>query len=814
MQRKSFALFAAFSLVLLITSNAMAVLPVVSYNLPLGVKRGADTEVEFIGTRLDDIRQILFYAPGISLKSIAEERKANRVKVTLSVTPDCELGLIPYRLVTETGIAPMRMIAVGAFDETEEVEPNSEFSSPQAIAMNSTTRGVVLTEDVDYFVVEAKAGERISAEVEGLRIGSTVFDPSLAILDEKRFQLARSDDAVLLQQDCICSVVAPADGKYIIQLQEASFGGNGNCRYRLHVGNFPRPKAVYPAGGKAGEPLKVRWIGDPSGDFESEITIPESATETFAAFAQNDQGIAASPNVMRVNDLQNFLEAEPNDELKAPNPTAAAPLAINGIIEKPGDIDYFKFSAKKGEQFDIRVYARTPIRSPLDSVLRVRDINGKSLGSNDDSGGPDSYFKLSVPADGEYLVSVNDHLKAGGPTYVYRIEITPVSPSLTMSPAEKARYVPTIAPAPQNNRVGLMMNVSRSNVGGEVTIAGLELPAGMKVIAPAMPANRSTIPVLFETTAEAPLGASLADMQGTITREKDTVVGHLNQRHMIIRGGNNSDVWGHNAKRLAVAVTKPAPYSIEIVQPKVPIVRSGSMQLKIVAKRDEKFTGPISVRMLYNPPGVGSSSSLSIPEGKNEVLIPITANGGAAIGQWPIAIRALAGSLETASPFAQLDIAEPFIGLTFVKSACEQGKETTVLVKIEKKIDFEGVCKVKLLGLPAKTSTPPEPIEITKDTTEATFKVKVEADAKPAKYTSLVCQCEFTKNGEPIVCTFGGGELRVDKPLPPKKEAPKPKPKTEPKKPEPKKEEPAAKPLSRLEQLRLERKKALEEAGK
>ena len=54
--------------------------------------------------------------------------------------------------------------------------------------------------------------------------------------------------------------------------------------------------------------------------------------------------------------------------------------------EKSGDSDYFKFPAKKGQTFTIRVHARS-IRSPLDPVLAVYDDKGKSLGYNDDADG-------------------------------------------------------------------------------------------------------------------------------------------------------------------------------------------------------------------------------------------------------------------------------------------------------------------------------------------------------------------------------------------------------------------------------------------
>ncbi len=57
--------------------------------------------------------------------------------------------------------------------------------------MNVTVNGIADNEDVDYYVVQAKKGERISAEVEGLRLGITEFDPCVAILNAKRFELGR-----------------------------------------------------------------------------------------------------------------------------------------------------------------------------------------------------------------------------------------------------------------------------------------------------------------------------------------------------------------------------------------------------------------------------------------------------------------------------------------------------------------------------------------------------------------------------------------------------------------------------------------------
>src|SRR5207253_10782132 len=108
------------------------------------------------------------------------------------------------------------------------------------------------------------------------------------------------------------------------------------------------------------------------------------------------------------------------------------------------DADFFRFNAKKGQVLDVRVYARA-LRSPLDSVLVIHDGKGNGLASNDDSGGPDSYLRFTVPADGEYVFQVYDHLLRGSPDSVYRVEVTPVEPQLTIS-------IPNIGSQPTQER--------------------------------------------------------------------------------------------------------------------------------------------------------------------------------------------------------------------------------------------------------------------------------------------------------------------------------------------------------------------------
>ncbi len=221
-------LIAVLSFSVCLISSAAAMDPALGSITPVGIQRGVETEVIINGARLTDAEQILFYTPGFEVKKL-EVVNDNTVKVMIAVTPDCIPGIHALRVKTATGISDLRTFTVGILPQVLEKEPNSNFAEPQSISMNVTVLGVVDNEDVDHFVIDAKKGDRITAELEGLRLGYTFFDPYVAILNSERFEISRSDDNALLSQDCLCQVIAPADGKYIVQVRESSFGELERC---------------------------------------------------------------------------------------------------------------------------------------------------------------------------------------------------------------------------------------------------------------------------------------------------------------------------------------------------------------------------------------------------------------------------------------------------------------------------------------------------------------------------------------------------------------------------------------------------------
>ena len=109
------------------------------------------------------------------------------------------------------------------------------------ISLDNTVNGTADNEDLDIYAFEGTAGESVSVEIEGLRLGQTLFDPSITLFDPAGFALGSSDDSALGRQDGAISVVLTSAGLHHVQVRESSYRGNGNCHYRLHVGRFPGP---------------------------------------------------------------------------------------------------------------------------------------------------------------------------------------------------------------------------------------------------------------------------------------------------------------------------------------------------------------------------------------------------------------------------------------------------------------------------------------------------------------------------------------------------------------------------------------------
>lgn len=785
--------------------------PIVSVLTPRGGTRGTEVAVTFAGERLKDIEDLLFYDTGLAVKSV-DTREDNRAVVTIRIAPDAPLGPQMVRVRTKTGISPVRVFSVGALPSVTEVEPNDDFAKPQRVELGSTIEGVTRDEDVDYFVFAARKGQWVSAEVEAIRLGppdGLLTDLSVALLKPDRFELASNDDNPLLRCDPAVTVQIPADGDYVLQVRDAAYEGNDNARYRVHVGAFRRPFTAYPAGGRVGETLTVQFFDGTGASFEQEVTLPPEPTEAFPVYPHFDGGSPPSPNYLRVTAGPNVLEVEPNDDLTK-NATAggAGVCALNGRLEKPGDVDCFTLKLEKDQEVVLTAYGYG-ISSPVDPVLSLHHPDGTQLQANDDleSGRFDARISFKAPADAAYRLRLQDKLGAGGPGYVYRLEVESPRPSFTFSSpqfaANDSQHRQWI-PVPRGGRYATLLNLSRDRVGGDVKFELTGLPPGVRLVEANWPERFGTIPVLFEATSDASLGGGVATFTATAAMNPP-VVGRLHQSFNLCWDGNQRVFHSRTTDRLPVAVCDEAPFALEIEKPATPLLREGDLALKVRSRRREGFTKAIQVLMEWRPNGVSGLGEAAIPENQNECVFNLQANGGAELGTFKIVVLGAAdggyGTVWNASPYQELTIAEPFVAGRIEMTAVERGKPTRLVCPLQLLRPFTGKAKAGVRGVP-NGITVGEAIFDT-NVTQLEFAVETKPDSPMGKHENLFVAIEIPLAGAvALQKTAYGTTLRVDEPV----KTAGPAPQASQAAPPPAAVSPPspAKPLTRLEQLRAQ----------
>ena len=180
-----------------------------------------------------------------------------------------------------------------------------------------------------------------------------------------------------------------------------------------------RPRQMNP---QIAEMVVLRVVVDPGappGDRELRLLTPAGLT---------------NPLCFQVGVAPEVVEQEPNEapavQAVPPDPPAAVPVVFNGQI-RPGDVDRFRFEARRGQRLVATARARRLIPYLADAVpgwfqatLALFDAGGKELAFADDfTFDPDPVLFFEVPADGIYQLEIRDAIFRGREDFVYRITV-------------------------------------------------------------------------------------------------------------------------------------------------------------------------------------------------------------------------------------------------------------------------------------------------------------------------------------------------------------------------------------------------------
>ncbi|MFH5804575.1 PPC domain-containing protein [Alienimonas sp. DA493] len=826
------------------TNQAFAADPQLSVILPRGARRGTEATFTFEGNRLKDAAEVLFYEPGaFEVLSITPDEKQGdkKVDVVVKIAPDARVGEHVVQLRTANGLTEFHTIYVGALPEVDEVDPKDAPNTDPAHAQKLTAdhfkevggvtvSGKIENEDLDHYAIELDAGQSLAVEVEGIRLASTEnnsVDPAVEVLDLEGRELAASDDTPITAADPVVRFTAEETGTYLLRIRDAEFKGNGRGYYRMHVGvrpeAFPRPLAVYPAGGPVGEEVEVTFIGDPHGPFQQTVTPVAGRTgdQTGQVYAVRDGAPSPSALPFRASEFPNLLESEPNDErtaatrapgvdkylaaveaakekakadggnadaikkaAEAVKAEAFGGMAFNGILEEQGDVDHFAFVGKKGQSLRFDVFG-SRLGSPIDPELRILAWDGRGLKSGGDRVGLDAREDFSLPEDGVYVVEVHDHLKRGGENYVYRVEVSSPVRTPTLSIPRYGRYGQgrQRVVIPRGSSFATRVTISRDGLGGDLAIDAADLPEGVTITAPTVPSNQSTWPVLFTAAEDAPLGGTLTELRAFAADKPEMLTAGPDQRAAyassiieadLVRYNNQGTLWPVEAPAVAVAVTEKLPFSIEVLPPTTPLVRDGVLDVQIKVHRDEGFEGDIKLEFPQRTPGIGCDYQRTVKKDEDTAVYPLNANDKAALGTFPFYVLAFAGLPNElngveygggtglcSSKLVDIEVAETPFTLKLAKGAVQRTTSTAITAELEN-AEFKGTATVTLKGLPEGLSC--EPVEVTAETESFVFEIAATEKAPIGTRKGLLAEVTLPnvgEDGQPIADGEPGAGARV-----------------------------------------------------
>jgi hypothetical protein len=413
------------SLFLLAVMGLRAAVPVLDHVFPAALQIGSTQSVTLVGkfdpwpTRLD-----------LDIPGVTWEATTNTGVITVRVSPKAPVGPQVIRAFSPEGVSAPRFLILSSHPQRAEVEPNDEMRTAQVLSdLPAEVNGrLEKNGDVDSYSVELQAGQTLVARLDAYTLQSPL-DPVLRLLDAQGVQVAWNHDEVR-SLDPLLAWRAPKAGTYVLQVfgfaypadSDLRFSGSTKSVYRLHVSTDPVARHGWPLGVSRSVETRVRW-----GDWGVPEMSSESTLVPSSAIASGTVGHSLQfpghrlPVEMPVGAGKEWVEVEPNDTA-ATAQALEIPSAVSGDLDRAGDEDRYRVSAKKGEALRLEVQA-AGLGFPLDAWMKVEDATGKELVRNDDSGGADPVLDWTPPESAEYRVVVGNLLQRGGRDQRYRLSV-------------------------------------------------------------------------------------------------------------------------------------------------------------------------------------------------------------------------------------------------------------------------------------------------------------------------------------------------------------------------------------------------------
>lgn len=563
---------------------------------PRGAPRGAKVRLTLSGLGVGQATSVVFAEPGLSATLIPRAKpNPNAVEVELSVAPDARIGIHRLGVITPLGVPGFQTFVVSRHPEANEKEPNDDPAKVPATPLPATLLGTIdRPGDIDHFRFQAAAGQQIVLETLAKGLGSSL-NTILTVIDAegKTIAEANSGDGTI---DPTLTVSIPQDGLYAARITDGDYSGRENHFYRISVGSDPYLASAFPLGVERGKTANIAVAGinlrGLSSVKMSVGTDAEPGSIRSVPAGLPDGSWPINSRTVVVEDGPQIAESEGNDVPEKAQ-TVSAPGGVSARIDRDGDADHFRFTAKKGQTWIVEVFGRR-LGTPIDPIIEILDAKGRQV--------PRAVLRPVA----ETNVALRDHNSTGSGILITQWNNLAINDTVLIG-----REVTRIEALPKNpdddcqfwnaqgTRIGLLETTPEHHPLGQPVYKVEVHPSG----------------TVFPPGGVAPVTLNYRNDDGGPGFSKDSRLTFVvpDDGTYVVRvedvRGLGGDSYGYH-----LVVRSPRPdfrVSLGTENPNVP--REGAALVTVVASRLDGFDGPIDVRVDGLPTGVSATSARIIP---------------------------------------------------------------------------------------------------------------------------------------------------------------------------------------------------------
>jgi hypothetical protein len=601
----------------------------VEHLLPPSLSRGKTTRVTLVGSELTGATGLwTSLAAKDVVATLVEPSRDDRACFDVRVDRDIPPGLYGLRLATRSGLSNVKLFLIDDLPAVAERESSHRTATPQHLNWPVAVLGRAGQADVDRYSIDVEAGQRVTFEVVGSRLGQD-FDPVVTIKDAHGRHIVERDNDVGLIFDSRFAQTFERAGRYTIEVNDSRFQGSEHLAYVLRIGRFPEGRVALPSTVRAGDAVALSIPG--ADRFTQRVAIPERApSERFFQELRRPGDQASAWVPLQVSPYSNTLEKEPNETL-AKATLFTFPRVLHGAIATPDDRDAFAFDLEAGQKLTASVECR-PLGSPADLDVSFIGPDGKTVHRIDTLPDGEATLEIQAKSKGRHVLLVRSLTGEGGPGYVYRITVALREPTVRLIADASGLAIPRGSHQP------LPLSLIRTDYNGRVKLELRGAPAGMALRTDVIREGESELDNTIMVADSVPEGLYSVQVVARATTDRGECATLATTLPLIDRLPSGRGPHGEPfelredqrrlpptlTNRIAILVTPPSPYTFELPDQLVILPRYLEATFRLETTRAAGFAAPITFaarggtldRLNLQKPRVVAEFSPATPQGQ------------------------------------------------------------------------------------------------------------------------------------------------------------------------------------------------------